>query len=164
MLPVLFFLQVAALQPSDTPAAPVPPGEQPVAPYVQSDANAGATPFTGEHMWHAFHEQAGVTRVVDRFVDRIVVDPRISDVFKGQDILRLRRTLKEQFCYILGGGCTYTGRDMKAGHKDLGIQQTDFGALVEDLEKAMSAEHIPYAVQSRFLTKLAPMKRDVVQR
>lgn len=161
MLPVLFFLQAAALPASDMP---VPPGEKAVAPYTQSDANAGATPFTGQHMWHAFHEQAGVDRIVENFVQRNTLDPRISDIFKGQDLVRLRRTLKEQFCYILGGGCTYTGRDMKEGHKNLGIQRTDFGALVENLEKAMSDEHVAYAAQSRFLAKLAPMQTDTVER
>ena len=156
MLPLLFFLQAAA--------TPVPPGEQPVDPYTQSNANAGATPFEGRQMWHAFHEQPGVDRIVDGFVDRDVGDPRIADIFKGQDIVRLRRTLKEQFCYILGGGCTYSGRDMREAHKNMGSQATDFGIVVENLEKAMSAEHVSYAAQSRFLAKLAPMKKDVVER
>ena len=144
--------------------AQVPPGEEPVAPYVQSDANAGATPFAGTGMWQAFHETAGVARLADDFVARMVGDRRIADIFKGQDLVRLRRTLKEQFCYILGGGCTYSGRDMAAAHKDLGIQNADFGAVVEDLQAAMRAEHIPFPAQNRFLAKLAPMKPDTVRR
>ena len=156
MLPLLLVLQAAATTPL--------PGEQPVDPYVQSDGNAGATPFTGQRMWRAFHEQAGVDRIADRFVDLLVDDKRIADIFQGQDIVRLRRLLKEQFCYILNGGCTYTGRDMRESHRNLGIQATDFGALVEDLQKAMSAEHVPVAAQNRFLAKLAPMKTDAVQR
>jgi hemoglobin len=141
-----------------------PPAEDPVAPYTQSNANAGAGSFEGKQMWAAFHGNEGVARVIDHFVDLNVSDPRISDIFKGQDIVRLRRTLREQFCYILNGGCDYTGRDMKAAHKDLGIQTADMGALVENLQAAMRDEHISFAAQNRFLAKLAPMKRDVVQR
>lgn len=141
-----------------------PPGEDPVDPYPQTNANAGAAPFTGKGMWHAFHEQAGVDRIVDDMVARNEADPRISDIFKGQDIVRLRRTLKEQFCYILNGGCDYTGRTMAAAHKNMGLQAADFSALVENLQAAMRREHVAFAAQNRFLAKLAPMKRTTVER
>lgn len=157
---MISFLVALALQ---TPQA-VPPGEEPVAPYVQSNANAGAAPFKGDRMWKAFHEQAGVDRIVDEMVDRNIADPRIADIFKGQDLVRLRRTLKEQFCYILGGGCTYTGRTMADSHKDLGLQQADFNALVENLQAAMRHEHVAFFAQNAFLAKLAPMEKTTVVR
>lgn len=141
-----------------------PTGEDPVAPYVEADANAGARPFAGPAMWRAFHGKAGVARIVEDFVGRNAADPRIGDIFKGQDLVRLRRTLKEQFCYILAGGCRYSGRTMAASHKDLGIQQADMGALVENLQAAMRREGVPFRAQNRFLAKLAPMHRDVVTR
>lgn len=142
----------------------VPPGEQPVDPYVRSDANAGATPFKGGTMLRAFHGRAGIARIVADFVDRLVADPRVADIFKGQDIVRLRRLLYEQFCYILNGGCGYSGRTMRAGHQNLGIQNADMGALVEDLQIAMNREGVAFFAQNRFLAKLAPMRRDVVER
>ena len=40
-------------------------------------------------------------------------------------------------CGCDNGGCAYTGRTMKDGHKDLGLQNADMGALVEDLQAAM---------------------------
>ena len=140
------------------------PGELAVAPYAQSNAHAGATPFEGTAMYEAFHGEAGVGRIVDGLVTRSVADPRISGIFAASDLVRLRRTLKEQFCYILGGGCTYTGRDMAASHAEMGAQAADMGALVENLQAAMREEGVPFAVQNRFLAKLAPMKPDVVTR
>lgn len=154
MIAMLLFLGLQAATPA---------GEQPVAPYAQSDANAAATPFAGARMWRAFHGQAGVDRIVDDLVARSVADPRISDIFKGQDLVRLRRTLKEQFCYILGGGCRYSGRTMRAAHTDMGVQQADMAALVENLQAAMRREHVGFGAQNRFLAKLAPMHRDVVK-
>lgn len=144
--------------------AAVPAGEDPVPPYVQRDANAGAVPFADAAMWRAFHGKEGVARIVDAFVARNAADPRIADIFRGQDLVRLRRVLKEQFCYLLGGGCTYSGRDMKSAHKDMGVQAADMGALVENLQAAMATERVPFAAQNRFLARLAPMKRDVVTR
>ncbi|MDO7841903.1 group I truncated hemoglobin [Sphingomonas immobilis] len=145
-------------------AQAVPPGEEPVEPYTQSDANAGATPFRGAGMLRAFHGRTGINRMTDDFVDRLLADKRITDIFKSQDIVRLRRLLKEQFCYILNGGCAYTGRTMKASHNNLGIQEADMGALVEDLQAAMRKEKIGFFEQNRFLAKLAPIKREAVQR
>ncbi len=140
------------------------PVEEPVAPYAQGNANAGTTPFAGDAMWRAFGERAGVDRVVDGFIARNLADPRIGDIFKGQDIARLRRVLGEQFCYILGGGCDYSGRTMKDAHKDMGLQSADMGALVENLQAAMREADVAFFAQNRFLAKLAPMKRHVVER
>ena len=115
-------------------------------------------------MWKAFHEKSGVDRVGDGLVDRSVADPRISDIFRSHDLVRLRRNLKEQFCYILNGGCAYSGRDMKAAHKDMGLQNTDFNLLVEHLQEAMEAEKIGFRDQNRFLAKLAPIQHQAVER
>lgn len=154
---MLFFAFALALQ-------TVPPGEEPVDPYPQSNRNAGAVPFKGDAMLKAFHGKPGIDRIADDLVERIKVDSRISEILKGQDEVRLRRLLKEQFCYILNGGCDYSGRTMKAGHKDLGLQTADVGALVEDLQAAMRKEGVAFFAQNRFLAKLAPMKRDAVER
>lgn len=140
------------------------PAEEPVDPYVQSDANAGAAPFADDRLWRAFGGAAGVHRIVDDLVARAQADPRISDIFNNHDMVRLRRTLAEQFCYLLGGGCSYTGRTMRASHQDLGIQQADMAALVENLQAAMRAGGVPFAAQNRLLAKLAPMHREIVER
>ncbi len=140
------------------------PGEQAVDAYEINPSNAGAAPFAGEAMSRAFHGQEGIRRIVERFVASNFADPRIGEIFANQDQVRLKRTLYEQFCYILNAGCSYTGRDMKAAHKNMGVQQGDMNRLVENLQAAMSAEGVPFAAQNRFLAKLAPMRRDVVQR
>ncbi|CAN5191922.1 hypothetical protein BH09PSE1_BH09PSE1_11960 [soil metagenome] len=158
--PLLAHAQTAA---PDT-MSPEHPDELAVDPYARSNANAGATPFEGTAMYEAFHGEAGVGRIVDGLVARSVADPRISGIFAASDLVRLRRTLKEQFCYILGGGCAYSGRDMAAAHAQMGAQPADMGALVENLQAAMSDEGVPFATQNRFLAKLAPMKPDVVTR
>jgi hemoglobin len=139
-------------------------GEQPVDPYVITNANAGATPLTEARTFEAFHGKAGIDRIVAGLVQRSETDPRISDIFKEIDNERLRRTLAEQFCYVLNGGCDYTGRDMVLAHKDMGLTTADMGFLVENLQIEMSKEGVPFAAQNRLLAKLAPLKRTVVER
>lgn len=140
------------------------PGEEVVDAYAVADANAGATPFTDAAMFEAFHGQAGVDRIVDSMLDQARADPRTAGIFVATDMVRLRRTLKEQFCFVLGGGCAYTGRSMVDAHDELGLQPADMGALVEHLQNAMAAEGVPFRTQNRFLAKLAPMRRDIVTR
>ncbi|MBB4615958.1 group I truncated hemoglobin [Sphingomonas abaci] len=159
---VALALQTAAT--SNSAPAPTPAGEEPVAPYAESDANAGAAPFRGDAMWRAFGAAAGVHAIVDDLVARNTADPRITDIFRNRDLVRLRRTLFEQFCYILNGGCHYSGQTMAQSHKDMGIQQADMAALVENLQAAMRGQHVPMAAQNRLLAKLAPMHRPIVAR
>ncbi len=146
-------------------AAPaIPPGEEAVDPYEMSNGNAGAAPFQGTQMLEAFHGRDGISRIVDDLVVRAQDDERISEILKASDFVRLRRTLKEQVCYILNGGCDYTGRDMKSVHTDHGVAVAEFNALVELLQDAMDREGVATAAQNRLLAKLAPMKRDIVRR
>ncbi|QYU68873.1 group 1 truncated hemoglobin [Leptolyngbya sp. 15MV] len=139
-------------------------GEIPVEPYEQSNANAGATPFAGEGMARAFNGQDGIRRITARLIELNLADPRIADIFVSHDMVRLQRTLFEQFCHILNAGCDYTGRDMRASHHGLGTRMADMNALVENLQQAMREEGVPFAAQNRFLGKLAPMSGDVIER
>ena len=139
-------------------------GEFAVDPYVQSNENAGAKPFAASSMANQFGGKLGIRKLTDRLVDISHNDPRISDIFKGQDTVRLRRTLFEQFCYILAAGCDYTGRSMRAAHSDMGLERDDLNALVENLQTAMQEHRIPFAAQNRLLAKLAPMDRAVLQK
>ena len=152
--------------PQDQAVAPAHamPGEEAVDPYTVDPANAGATPFAGDGMARAFGGQDGIRRIVDRFVAENFADDRIGEIFTNHDQVRLKRTLFEQFCYIVNAGCAYTGRDMRSGHKDMGVQQGDMNRLVENLQAAMAAERVPFAAQNRFLAKLAPMRGQIVER
>jgi hemoglobin len=144
--------------------AAVPPGEKPVDPYTQSNANAGATPMSDAKVFEAFHGRAGIDRIVDTMVERNFADPRIKDFFAAADKVRLKRTLSEQFCYILGGGCDYTGKDMKSSHKDQGTTNRDMNAVIENLQFAMDQEKVPFFAQNKLLAKLAPQQRDIVEK
>lgn len=166
-MPVLFaHLAVAAAlaAPGAAPSPPAVVGERPVDPYVQSDANAGTTPLSNTATFEAFHGLEGVRRIAANFVDLNVGDPRMNGVFATTDTVRLKRVLAEQFCYILGGGCAYTGRDMAQSHRHQGLQTSDFNAVVENLQIAMDRERVPFRAQNVLLAKLAPMERTVVER
>ena len=104
----------------------------------------------------------GMDRLVDASVDRYLSDPRIKDIFEESNIDRIRAELKDQFCMVAEGPCQYKGHDMTAAHKGLHLTNANFNALVEDLQLAMDEQGIAFAVQNRFLARLAPMQHQVV--
>jgi len=139
-------------------------GEIPVEPYEQSNANAGATPYDSAGLERDFGGREGIARIAARTVDLSKADPRIAAIFVAHDTVRLKRTLGEQFCYLLGAGCDYSGRDMRTAHTEMGVTKADMNALVENLQAAMREAGVPFAAQNRLLAKLAPMSGQVVER
>ena len=137
-------------------------GEIPVEPYAQSNANAGATPYDSAGLARDFGGREGIARIAARTVDLSEADPRIAAIFVAHDMVRLKRTLGEQFCYLLGAGCDDSGRDMRTALAAMGVTTADMNALVENLQTAMREAGVPFAAQNRLLAKLAPMSGQVV--
>jgi hemoglobin len=131
--------------------------------HPSNSANpAGAEPIAGDSVYKAFHEQAGIQRIIDDFIIQVTTDPRIKASFATTDLKNLDRLLVEQVVYLTGGGGTYTGRDMKTAHAQMGLEKVDFNALAEDLQLSMDKEKVAFAAQNRLLAKLAPMERVIV--
>jgi hemoglobin len=137
-----------------------PPAAAPAA--STADNPAGAEPIPGDSVYKAFHEQAGIDRIIDDFVGRITTDPRIAERFQNANLVRLRLELKQQVCYLTGGPCTYSGKDMKTAHAGMGLKNLDFNALAEDLQLSMDKEKVSFAAQNRLVAKLAPMQHAIV--
>ena len=115
-------------------------------------------------LYRAFGEKAGISALVDDFVNRMMADPRIGHFFKNTKPANLKEQLTDQFCLLSGGPCKYQGDSMKASHADLQVRRADFNALVEVLQQSMDARNIPFAAQNRLLALLAPMHRDIITR
>jgi len=136
----------------------------PAAPSTASGAiSAPTAPVISDGKLYAeFGGNDGLVKLMDDFMVILLADPRTKDFFVAVDRSHIKIELVSQFCQILGGGCTYTGKDMKEVHAKLGIHKEDFMALVEDLQLAMNKNHIPFAAQNKLLAALAPQHRDVV--
>ena len=117
-----------------------------------------------DSLYRELGEQAGITRIVEGMLLNIAADPRIVRHFENIDIERLRDKLVEQICVEAGGPCTYTGDSMEESHKGQNLTPSDFNALVENLQEAMSAQNVPMPAQNRLLARLAPMRAQVIDR
>jgi hemoglobin len=106
-------------------------------------------------------KRAGIADVVEDLLYLIVDDPRISHQFKGINVAQFHRHLTDQLCELSGGPCQYSGREMRESHAAMGITDTQFNALVEDLILAMEENDVPTTAQNRLIKKLVPMYPDI---
>ncbi|HJT17247.1 MAG TPA: group 1 truncated hemoglobin, partial [Thermoanaerobaculia bacterium] len=91
-------------------------------------------------------------------------DTRVAPTFAKSDIPKFRQHLLEQFCMLSGGGCKYTGRDMKSVHEGMHLDEAQFNAIVEDLQDAMATQRVPIELQNELIAKLAPLRADIIHR
>jgi hemoglobin len=158
--------------------APIDPFANPDAPHdnraeqaaVRAALQRGSAPDPApadpslRAVFEQFGGEPGLVALMDELMTRMLADPRLRSYFQQVDQAAVKKHLVEQVCAILGGGCTYTGRDMRRAHAGLGIDRADFNALVEDLQRAMDAKGIPFRAQNRLLAKLAPMHREIEEK
>lgn len=104
-----------------------------------------------------------ISAVVDQFVANVAADSRINGRFATTDIPKLKGHLVDQVCSATGGPCAYKGHDMKTTHAGMKISNAEFGALVEDLVKALDTFKVPAQEKSELLGLLGPMKKDIVE-
>jgi len=90
------------------------------------------TMMTEQSLYDRLGGKPAITAVVDDFVGRVAADNRINGKFANADLPRLKMMLVDQICQASGGPCTYTGRDMKTAHAGMGINGSEFDALVRD--------------------------------
>jgi hemoglobin len=117
----------------------------------------------GKSLYDRLGGKAAISAVVDQFVANVAADTRINGRFATTDIPKLKGHLVDQVCMATGGPCTYTGRDMKTTHAGMRISNADFGALVEDLVKALDTFKVPAGEKGELIGLLAPMKKNIVE-
>ena len=104
-----------------------------------------------------------IASVVDSFVAIAAKDNRINKKFARSDVGRVKTMLVDQVCSATGGPCTYKGRSMKDAHRNMGVTEGEFNALVEDLTASLNAHNVPKPEQDELLSALGTMKGDIVE-
>lgn len=124
---------------------------------------AGTEQAAGKSLYDRLGGKTAISAVVDQFVGNVAADSRINGRFATTDIPKLKGHLVDQICMATGGPCTYHGRDMRTTHAGMKISNRDFGALVEDLVKALDTFKVPEREKGELLGLLGPMKKDIVE-
>jgi hemoglobin len=126
--------------------------------------SAAGVAHAGDTLFQDMGGREAIVKLANDAADNFLADDRIKATFDNTNMDRFRQKLAEQFCQVAGGPCIYTGHSMRDAHRGLHLRNADFNAVVEDLQKAMDKDGVPFATQNRFLARLAPMQHDVVTR
>lgn len=137
----------AVSDPSITPRAPTLP--------LATDGTALLESFGGRE---------GLVRIMDDVMVRWLANPRTRPFFEGSDQDRIKKQLVEQFCVVMNGPCTYSGRTMAESHKGMAVTEGAFYALVEELQISLNKAKVPFFAQNRLIAALAPMHRDIIDK
>ena len=127
-------------------------------------AGAAATDTARGTLYERLGRRSAIVMVVDSVVARVAADDRINKKFARSNIPRVKTMLVDQICNATGGPCTYTGRSMKEAHRNMGVTDGEFDALVEDLVATLNQFNVAKADQDALLNTLGSMKADIVER
>jgi hemoglobin len=81
--------------------------------------------------------RGAVDAAVDIFYERVLADERIAHFFEGVDMNRQRGKQKIFLAYAFGGPVKYDGKDLRAGHAHLDLQEKHFAAVAEHLQATL---------------------------
>jgi hemoglobin len=120
----------------------------------------------------ALYERLGgvysIASVVDDFVDRIMVDPRLNSNPRVDEAHHrvpppgFKYLVTEMVCWAAGGPQNYTGRSMQESHQELRITAREWEAFVEDLRQTLDKFGVPPAEQAELQAIVASTRADIV--
>jgi hemoglobin len=109
-----------------------------------------------------------IASVVDDFIDRIMVDPRLNsnplvdEAHHRVSPAGFKYLVTEMSCWATGGPQQYSGRSMHESHAHLKITGEEWVAFMEDLDLTFDKFQVPKPEQDEFIAIIASTKPDIV--
>ena len=120
-------------------------------------------------LWDRLGGEAGVTKVVDDFVNLTAPDAKVDFDRRGkyklppEKVVQMKRELVEQISQASGGPLKYTGPDMKTVHKGMGITDAQFNAAAANLKKALEQNNVAAVDVKKVLDAVGSYRKEIVE-
>lgn len=111
--------------------------------------------------------QAGIAAFTDDFLSRTMSDPALIPFFKGlteADDKRIHQHLNELLCLATGGGCSYSGKDMKTTHGQMEISNDVWNQFTGHFNETVARFRIADRERNELVNIVASLKKDIVNR
>jgi hemoglobin len=108
-----------------------------------------------------------IATVVDDFIDRIMVDPRLNanphvdEAHHRVSPPGFKFLVTEMVCWAAGGPQQYSGRAMGDSHRHLMITDPEWRAFMDDFNQTLSKFHVPQAEQDE-LNAIVESTKDAI--
>jgi hemoglobin len=109
-----------------------------------------------------------IATVVDDFIDRIMVDPRLNANPRVDEAHHrvlppgFKYLVTEMVCWAAGGPQHYSGRSMSDTHKDLMITPQEWEAFLDDFQQTLNKFNVPQAEQKELIALVESTRGDIV--
>ena len=109
-----------------------------------------------------------IATVVDDFIDRIMVDPRLNanprvdEAHHRVSPAGFKYLVTEMVCWATGGPQQYTGRSMRDSHQDLLITAAEWEAFLDDFQMTLDKFGVSQAEQAELKAIVDSTREDIV--
>jgi hemoglobin len=109
-----------------------------------------------------------IATVVDDFIDRIMVDPRLNAnplVDRAHHHVPpagFKYLVTEMVCWATGGPQQYTGRSMGESHQHLKITANEWEAFLDDFQQTLDKFNVPETEQDELKAIVDSTRGDIV--
>jgi hemoglobin len=109
-----------------------------------------------------------IATVVDDFIDRIMVDPRLNanplvdEAHHRVPPAGFKYLVTEMVCWASGGPQKYTGRSMVESHANLKITPGEWEAFLDDFQQTLNKFAVPAAEQAELKAIVNSTRSDIV--
>ena len=106
--------------------------------------------------------------VVDDFIDRIMVDPRLNanprvdEAHHRVSPQGFKYYVTEMVCWAAGGPQTYSGRSMGDSHRHLMITDEEWEAFMDDFHQTLDKFEVPQPEQDELTAIVESTKESIV--
>jgi hemoglobin len=104
-----------------------------------------------------------IAAVIDDALDRHAVNPVLAPRFRGKDLPRLKQLGTQFFCAGIGGPEKYEGRDLRAAHAGMNINEQEFLSAVDDIVAALNGQGTAPAEVNEVVAILYSLKGEVLR-
>jgi hemoglobin len=115
-------------------------------------------------LFEALGGEPAVNAAVDLFYEKVLADDRVKGFFANTDMTKQREHQKRFLTVAFGGPNRYTGRTMRAAHKDMGLTDEHFNAIGENLAATLRDLKVGEEVIAKVLALVETTRADVLNR
>jgi hemoglobin len=113
-------------------------------------------------VYERFGGPLAVEELVARLDQRLLLDPRMADLFDGVDLASLARHQHDLITVLMGGRGDYRGRGLRRAHAGLGLEEHHFVAFMDHLACVLTAMGTPPDVADQVQAVFAELRTEII--
>lgn len=108
--------------------------------------------------------ESAISAVVDAFYVKVMEDPLVNGFFKNTDMKKQRQHQTNFMMFAFGGPKKYSGRTLRESHKNMGLKEDHFNAIVNHLSSTLKDFKVSDDLIDQVVTVVGTTKDDILNK